>query len=55
MYQILSSISAALLSLEVNEFLKLNPNFKLIGGPYSDGSYHYQAVQEIKQLNQLNG
>ena len=51
MYQILSSNSAGALCLEVNEFLKLNPFFKLIGGPYSDGHYHYQAVQRVKQLN----
>lgn len=62
MYQILSSNSAGALCLEVNEFIKQHTNYQtlggptkfyeLIGGPYSDGQYHYQAVFiKTQQLN----
>ena len=44
MYQILSSEYAQSLVVEVNKFLQENPNFILLGGPYSDSRYHYQAV-----------
>lgn len=54
MYQILSSDNAGTLCFEVNSFLQSHKNYKLWGGPYSDGTFHYQAVVEISIIKQLN-
>ena len=54
MYNILQSETSQQLVFEVNEFLKNNIHWKLYGNPYSDGTYHYQAVlSELKEGKQL--
>jgi hypothetical protein len=56
-YIILMASNAMELSQVVNDFFKTDQNynkFKLVGGPYSDSTNHYQAVIKNNQ-QQLNG
>jgi len=43
-YTILSGHSVGNLIFEVQNFQKNNPSVQFLGGPYSDGQFHYQAV-----------
>ena len=57
-YIILSANTSQELMKEVDEFLKNKYSYNLLGGPYSDGNYHYQALfsnYTYEQLQQLNG
>lgn len=52
-YIILHAENHGKLIMEVNKFLNQKPQYKTKGGPYCEGSTHYQAL-ELKENNQLN-
>lgn len=54
-YIILQEEYSGKLVMSVHEFLLKNPTFEFLGGPYSDGKYHYQAFINKEQKNILHG
>lgn len=54
-YTILQEEHSGKLVMSVHDFISKNPNFMFLGGPYSDGRYHYQALVKKEEKQQLNG
>jgi hypothetical protein len=53
-YMILGAEQPHELVKAVNEFLTHNPEYSMLGGPYSDKMGHYQALTK-NEKQQLNG